>query len=178
MPEPDAAYYAMIKLIDDQIGRVICRIGRHGTTRQYTGHFHERSRRDARATTGWFKRAVGFTKAWCACPDFFMAGACEVLAKGATRWSNCAILRRSYWKLAGLEVPRPGCKPRSLLPVLRARKPPDEHRDFVRCEYYNALDQADGTYATMYRNRQYKLVVYHGHGLGELYDLAAGPGRV
>jgi len=37
------------------------------------------------------------------------------------------------------------------------------------------LDQADATFATMYRNRQYKLVVYHGHGLGELYDLQEDP---
>jgi arylsulfatase len=27
----------------------------------------------------------------------------------------------------------------------------------------------------MYRNTRYKLVVYHGHGLGELYDLKADP---
>ncbi len=29
----------------------------------------------------------------------------------------------------------------------------------------------------MYRNRRYKLVVYHGHGLGELYDLDEDPGE-
>jgi arylsulfatase A-like enzyme len=27
----------------------------------------------------------------------------------------------------------------------------------------------------MYRDRRYKLSVYHGHGLGELYDLQADP---
>jgi len=29
----------------------------------------------------------------------------------------------------------------------------------------------------MYRERRYKLVVYHGHGLGELYDLERDPGE-
>ncbi len=29
----------------------------------------------------------------------------------------------------------------------------------------------------MYRDRRYKLVVYHGHGLGELYDLGEDPGE-
>ena len=29
----------------------------------------------------------------------------------------------------------------------------------------------------MYRDRRYKLSVYHGHGLGELYDLQADPGE-
>jgi len=29
----------------------------------------------------------------------------------------------------------------------------------------------------MYRNERYKLVIYHGHGLGELYDLEEDPGE-
>ena len=29
----------------------------------------------------------------------------------------------------------------------------------------------------MYRDEQYKLVVYHGHDLGELYDLNVDPGE-
>ncbi|HRW06127.1 MAG TPA: DUF4976 domain-containing protein [Caldilineaceae bacterium] len=66
---------------------------------------------------------------------------------------------------------------RSLLPILTGEQSPDQHRDFVRCEYYDALDHADHTHATMYRDKQYKLVVYHGHGLGELYDLVADPGE-
>ena len=66
---------------------------------------------------------------------------------------------------------------RSLLPLLGGEKSPDEHREFVRCEFYDALDQADGTFATMYRDRRFKLVVYHGHGLGELYDLEEDPGE-
>ena len=78
--------------------------------------------------------------------------------------------------LAGLPVPErmQAC---SLLPMLGGEKPADEHREFVRCEFYDALDQADGTFATMYRDRRYKLVVYHGHGLGELYDLGEDPGE-
>ena len=30
-------------------------------------------------------------------------------------------------------------------------------------------------FATMIRDERYKLVVYHGHGLGELFDLEADP---
>jgi arylsulfatase A-like enzyme len=37
------------------------------------------------------------------------------------------------------------------------------------------LDLPDGSLATMYRDRRYKLVVYHGHNLGELYDLEEDP---
>ena len=76
-------------------------------------------------------------------------------------------------ELVGLEVPErmTGC---SLLPILRSESTAS-HRDFVRCEYYDALDAPDGTFATMYRDERYKLVLYHGHDLGELYDLEEDP---
>jgi arylsulfatase A-like enzyme len=69
----------------------------------------------------------------------------------------------------------------SLWPILNGKADPQRHREFVRCEYYRALlDKAngfEGTYATMIRDERFKLVVYHGHGFGELFDLAIGPGE-
>jgi len=64
---------------------------------------------------------------------------------------------------------------RSLLPILTGTAPPDSHRDFVRCEYYDALDEPHRSFGTMYRDRRWKLNVYHDAGLGELYDLAKDP---
>jgi arylsulfatase A-like enzyme len=49
------------------------------------------------------------------------------------------------------------------------------HRSHVRAEYRGAIDFPDQTNATMYRDRQYKLVTYHGKGIHELYDLDADP---
>ena len=40
-----------------------------------------------------------------------------------------------------------------------------------RCEYFDAVDLPDHTYATMFRDNRWKLVVYHGKGVGEMYDL-------
>lgn len=84
-------------------------------------------------------------------------------------------------EVAGLPVPL-RMQGRSLLPILRGELPPDQHRDFVRCEYYRALNpdvpgrnQYEGSYATMYRDNRYKIVVYHGHEQGELYDLEKDP---
>ena len=77
-------------------------------------------------------------------------------------------------ELAGLTVPEE-MHGTSLLPILRGEADPNHHRDFVRCEYYDAVDLPDHTFATMYRNERYKLVVYHGHAEGELYDLIADP---
>jgi arylsulfatase len=71
---------------------------------------------------------------------------------------------------------------RSLAALLRGTADPGAHRDFVRSEFYHALSPVDrthirGTYATMYRNRQHKLCVYHGKDAGELYDLDIDPGE-
>ena len=64
---------------------------------------------------------------------------------------------------------------KSLLPILRGETESSHHRDFVRCEYYDALAMRDHSFATMYRDKRYKLVVYHGHNEGELYDLEDDP---
>jgi arylsulfatase A-like enzyme len=67
----------------------------------------------------------------------------------------------------------------SLLPILSGQAKSREHRDFVRSEYFDALDPhftgGNGTYATMHRTRQHKLCVYHGKGVGELFDLDQDP---
>ncbi len=104
--------------------------------------------------------------------------------------------------LTGLESPD-YVQGRSLLPLLLGEAPPGHHRDFVRCEYFDAIDAAmtrapsgpfgrefepgsaearaesfkssPGSFATMYRDSRYKLSVYHGDNLGELYDLETDP---
>ena len=65
----------------------------------------------------------------------------------------------------------------SLASILKGEADPGTIRRNVRCEFYDALDQPDGTLATMYFDGRYKLIVYHGHNLGELYDLQSDPGE-
>src|SRR5215210_7354204 len=76
----------------------------------------------------------------------------------------------------GLPIPA-GTEGRSLRPILTGRASPRDHRDYVRCEYYDAASLPNHTFGTMYRDRRWKLNVYHGHGIGELYDLEADPGE-
>ena len=83
-------------------------------------------------------------------------------------------LAPTFLELAGIDVPE-RMQGKSLLPILQGEAPPQYHKDFVRCEYYDALDAPDGTLASMYRDQRYKLVVYHGHECGELYDLTEDP---
>jgi hypothetical protein len=45
----------------------------------------------------------------------------------------------------------------------------------VRCEYHDALARPNASHANMLFDGRYKLVVYHGHQIGELYDLEQDP---
>ena len=79
---------------------------------------------------------------------------------------------------AGVEIPEylQGC---SLLPILRGEADPSTWREFVRSEYFDALDPhftgGSGTFGTMFRTESHKLCLYHDHHLGELYDLTSDP---
>ena len=71
---------------------------------------------------------------------------------------------------------------RSLQGLLRGTAQPSEHREYVRSEFYFALSDVGrthikGTYATMFRDRQHKLSVYHGLEVGELFDMGRDPGE-
>ena len=92
-------------------------------------------------------------------------------------------------EIAGLEPPKT-LHGRSLLPLLRGRKAGAEHRPLVRCEYYRALNPARAQPPNRSTPRssgpatppwfappRYKLVTYHGTGLGEPFDLHTDAGE-
>ena len=168
-----AAYYAMIKLIDDQVGRILETLEETGQREQTVILFtsdhgemlgdHGLIQKGCRFYEGLVRVPLIFS--W---PGHFESGLkndalVELLDKAPT-----------LLELAGLNVPE-RMQGRSLLPILQGEVSGDHHRDFIRCEYYDAVDMPDGTFATMYRDRSHKLVVYHGHRHGELYDLEADP---
>lgn len=80
--------------------------------------------------------------------------------------------------LAGLPVAE-RMNGQSLLPVLTGQADGGHIKEGVRNEYYSSFDPGTntikGTYGTMYRNERYKLCVYHGHEVGELYDMQEDP---
>ena len=87
----------------------------------------------------------------------------------------------TFLELAGIEAPQ-RMQGRSLWPLLTGAA--SEHREYVRCEYYRALnpdapgrEHLQGNYATMIRDRRHKLVCYHDRTAGELFDLEADPGE-
>lgn len=168
-----AAYCAMIKLIDDQVGRMLAALEASGQ-RENTVVIFTSDHGEMLGDHGLIQKGCRFYEGLVRVPLIFSWPG--HFAKDVRSDALVELLDKTptIMELAGLEPPErmQGC---SLLPMLRGKAPLDRHRDFVRCEYYDALDEPDGSFATMYRDERYKLVVYHGHGLGELYDLEEDP---
>ena len=80
---------------------------------------------------------------------------------------------------AGLPVPE-SMQGKSLLALLEGRAEPHQHKPHVICEFKDSIGgpaHADHTHGSMVFDGRYKSVVYHGHQIGELYDLQNDPGE-
>ena len=168
-----AAYYAMIKLIDDQVGRMMATLEESGQ-RENTVVLFTSDHGETLGDHGLIMKGCRFYEGLVRVPLIF---SCPGRIQQGLRSSALVELldkAPTLLELAGEPVPE-RMQGRSLVDIICGRVNPDHHRDFVRSEYYDALDMTDGTHATMFRDRQYKLVVYHGHECGELYDLEADP---
>ena len=163
----------MIELVDDQFGRLLDALEAAGQAERTVVVFtsdHGESAGDHGLTQKGCRFFDGLTRVpliwrW---PGRFVAG---LRSDALVELTDIAP---TLLEIAGLPVPEE-TQGRSLLPILRGAAPSDEHRDYVRCEYLDAVDFPGHTRATMYRNRRWKLNVYHNHGLGELYDMQADP---
>lgn len=167
-----AAYYAMCELVDDQVGRILTcleetgqrdktivifmsdhgeMLGDHGI--YYKGpHFYDEAVR------------VPLVISW---PEKFSAG---LQVDGLTELVD---LVPTLLESAHLEIPE-RVQGKSLVPLLTGKANPQQHRDQVFCEYYNSWTHSNA-YGTMLRTTSHKIVVYHGTGQGELYDLTSDP---
>lgn len=177
--EIQAKYYAMIALIDDQLARILQAIddaGQGGETVVIFTSDHGESLGDhglLEKGCRFYEGLVRVPLIW-RWPGKFQAG----LRSDAL--VELLDMTSTILELAGLAQPD-YMQGRSLAPILRGEQSPDELRPFVRSEYFAALDPhftgGTGTFATMHRDRRYKLSVYHDHQLGELYDLEQDPGE-
>ena len=170
-----AAYYAMIKLIDDQVGNMVAALAESGQ-REDTIVIFTSDHGETLGDHGLIMKGCRFYEGLVRVPLIF---SCPGRIEEGLRSSALVELldkAPTLLELAGEPVPE-RMQGRSLLPIISGCADPAVHREFVRSEYYNALDMTDGTHATMFRDQRYKLVVYHGHGCGELYDLEADPGE-
>lgn len=168
-----AAYYAMIKLIDDQLGRILDVLDETGQ-RENTVIIFTSDHGEMLGDHGLIQKGCRFYEGLVRIPLIFSFQDHFVNGVKSETLVELVDIVPTLLELTGLTIPDE-MHGKSLLPILRGETESSDHRDFVRCEYYDALAMRDHSFATMYRNRRYKLVVYHGHNEGELYDLENDP---
>ena len=168
-----AAYYAQILLIDDQVGRMLDALEASGQ-RENTLIIFTSDHGEMLGDHGLLQKGCRFYEgavhiplilSW---PGHFQAGL------RSTALVELTDLGPTLLDIIGLPISR-HIQGKSLLPLLTGQSDPSHHRDFVRCEYHDTLDRTYASHANMLRNDRYKLVVYHGHAVGELYDLEHDP---
>ena len=78
---------------------------------------------------------------------------------------------------AGMEIPY-YVQGKSLIPLLTGPDKNYRHKDWVVSEYHGAIggeQMFDQTHGTMYFDGRFKICVYQGHDIGEIYDLENDP---
>ena len=170
-----AAYWAMVDLIDAQVGRLVSALESTGQLDNTMIIF-----------TSDHGEMLGDHGIYLKGP-FFYEGAVRVplvvsWPRGFSGGQRCgelvelADIAPTLLEAAG--TPRhPGMQGRSLLPIMTGRPEPARTREDVYCEYYNSsvMFEDPAAHATMVRTDRYKLVAVHGMDAGELYDLQEDP---
>lgn len=171
-----ANYYAMIRLIDDQLGRILDSLRDTGQLERTIIIFmsdhgemlgdHGLILKGCRFFEGLVH--VPLIVSW---PERFQQGQ---LSEALVELVDIAP---TLLEAAGLAVPE-AMQGRSLVPILTGAADPHRHKAHVICEYHDAIGgQPDHTHGSMVFDGRYKTAVYHGHAIGELYDLVEDPGE-
>jgi arylsulfatase A-like enzyme len=163
----------MIKLVDDQLGRILQALDESGQ-RDNTIVIFTSDHGETLGDHGLVQKGCRFYEGLVRVPLIFSWPGHIEAGQRSDALVELTDKAPTLLELCGQEIPD-NMTGKSLLPILTGQAPPDHHRAFVRCEYYDALQAPDGTLATMYRDRRHKLVVYHGREYGELYDLQEDP---
>lgn len=172
-----ADYYAMIAQIDDQFARILKALDESGQ-RENTVIIFTSDHGETLGDHGLMYKGCRFYEGLVRVPliiswpqkikgDLVSNALVELLDMSATILDVAGVDQPEYFQGA------------SLLPIMTGDADPQQHRDYVRCEYFDALDPhftgGTGTFGTMHRTSRYKLCLYHDKDLGELYDLQEDP---
>ncbi|MHC4699773.1 MAG: sulfatase family protein [Planctomycetota bacterium] len=167
-----AKYWAQIELIDENVGRMLKALEQTGQ-RENTVVIFTSDHGEMAGDHGLNKKGCRFYEGLVRVPLIFSWPGRFKEGLRSDALVELIDITPTLLELADLPIPE-SMHGRSLLPILTGQADPAHHRDFVRCEYYEVL-QGPRSYATMLRTRQYKLVNYHGHEHGELFDLTKDP---
>ena len=167
-----AKYWAQIELIDENVGRMLEALQETGQ-RENTIVIFTSDHGEMAGDHGLNKKGCRFYEGLVRVPLIFSWPKRFKEGLRSDALVELLDITPTLLELNGLPVPET-MHGKSLLAILTGQADPAHHRDFVRCEYYEVLE-GPRSYATMLRTREYKLVNYHGHEHGELFDLKKDP---
>ncbi len=168
-----AAYYAQIELIDDQVGRMLDALESSGQ-RENTIVIFTSDHGEMLGDHGLVLKGCRFYEGAVHVPLIISwpGRFCQGLRSDAL--VELADIVPTLLDVVDLPMSE-NIHGMSLRPILCGQADPGVHHDIVRCEYHDALDRPFASHANMIRDGRYKLIVYHGHAIGELYDLQEDP---
>ncbi len=174
-----ALYYAMISLIDDQFARLVAHLDRTGQ-RENTLIIFTSDHGESLGDHGLLYKGCRFYEGLVRVPLIFNCPGTVTAGIQSNALVELLDMSATILDFAGIELPD-YFQGKSLRSILSGQSSSNHHRDSVRSEYFDALDGSftktggRASFATMYRNRTHKLVIYHRENLGELFDLETDP---
>ncbi len=169
-----AAYWAMVDLIDAQVGRILQLLEDSGQL-ENTLVIMMTDHGEMLGDHGIYLKGPYFYEPAIRLPLIISWPGVIAPNRRQAGLVELVDIAPTLLEAAGLPV-YAGMQGRSLWPVLTGQQNVIDRRH-VYCEYYNAMPwhKNPAPFATMVRSERYKLVDFHGLEAGELYDLQEDP---
>lgn len=173
-----AAYWAMVDVIDEQVGRMLDALERTGQ-RKNTLVIFMSDHGELLGDHGMYLKGAYFYDVSIRMPLIMSMPGTLPGGRRISTFVELLDLAPTLLDAAGL--PRyAGMQGRSMWKLLTSQRSDMTHRRDVYSERYHGGvgELLKGSQVTMLRTQGYKLVVFHGEETGELYDLWRDPGEV
>jgi arylsulfatase len=171
-------YYAVIETLDCNLGFLLDALSAMGRLADTIIVFHA-DHGEPLGDHGIIYKGARFFEGAVRVPLIFSWP--ERIKAGLLSKARCELvdIAPTLLDLAGIEVPY-YIQGRSLARILTGEVNPDQHKERVVCDFYDSVGYSqvdDPTQSTMTSDGRHKMVIYHRHNLGELFDLEADPGE-
>jgi arylsulfatase len=173
-----AAYYAMIELIDDQFKRIMDCLRETGQYENTIVIFTS-DHGELLGDHGLLQKGCRFFEGLIHVPLIINWPAAGISNCQSNALVELIDLAPTILEAAQITIPD-NMQGKSLLPIITGDQDPAKHKDRVLCEYNDALAGAgidDNSHGLMVFDGRYKVCIYQGHEIGEIYDLQEDPGE-
>jgi len=164
-----AAYWAMVDVIDEQVGRLLDSLEEIGE-RENTIIIFCSDHGEMLGDHGIYLKGPYFYEPAIKVP-LIMSGPGIISGVRSNAMVELLDIAPTLLDACDLDE-QPGMQGRSLWNILTGSAPINNHREDVYCEFYGSNFTYDPpAHTTMVRTEKFKLTVAHGQNTGELYDL-------